>query len=199
MYRTTIAPAASADTTAFAGSAALLGYSVNVQSEPAAPAVRSGGRRPSLASAKCSQRRLSRVLEFIDNHCDRPLSVETLAEVACLSKSHFARFFKAATGMSPHRYISEKRVDHAKHLLEDHKRPVLNVALVCHFSSHANFCKTFRRVTGMTPGQYRAAVMVRASAERAQGDQAPLASPEARRIQPIAFVGGEANRAWSAF
>ncbi|MET0331225.1 MAG: AraC family transcriptional regulator [Dyella sp.] len=111
-----------------------------------------------------SQRRLHRVLEFIDMHCDRPLSVETLAEVACLSKSHFARFFKAATGMSPHRLISERRIAYAKLLLEDPKKPVLSVALICHFSSHANFCKTFRRVTGMTPGQYRAAAIRRATA-----------------------------------
>jgi len=119
---------------------------------------------PLMRENASSQRRLQRVLEFIDAHCDRPLSVEALAEVACLSKSHFARFFKAATGMSPHRLISERRIAYAKQLLEDPKKPVLNVALVCHFSSHANFCKTFRRVTGMTPGQYRASAIRRSAA-----------------------------------
>lgn len=133
-----------------------------------------------------SQRRLHRVLEFIDAHCDRPLSVEALAEVACLSKSHFARFFKAATGMSPHRLISERRIAYAKQLLEDPKKPVLNVALVCHFSSHANFCKTFRRVTGMTPGQYRASAMRRAAAASAQLTEAKYeAADRAESQRPL--------------
>jgi AraC-like DNA-binding protein len=139
-----------------------------------------------------SQRRLHRVLEFIDNHCDRPLSVEALAEVACLSKSHFARFFKAATGMSPHRLISERRIAYAKQLLEDPKKPVLNVALVCHFSSHANFCKTFRRVTGMTPGQYRASAIRRAAAASASAHSNGALNESVSRTESLRQHGNQA-------
>jgi len=100
--------------------------------------------------------RLQRVFEFIEAHLQDDITVETLASTACLSRFHFARAFKAATGKAPHQFISVKRLELAKSLLTEGRRSLMDVALICHFSSQANFSRAFHRATGITPGQYRA-------------------------------------------
>lgn len=100
--------------------------------------------------------RLQRVFEFIEAHLEDDITVETLASTACLSRFHFARAFKAATGKAPHQFISVKRLELAKSLLTEGRRSLMDVALTCHFSSQANFSRAFHRATGITPGQYRA-------------------------------------------
>jgi AraC family transcriptional regulator len=100
--------------------------------------------------------RLQRVFDFIEGHLNDDITVETLASTACLSRFHFARAFKAATGKAPHQFISVKRLELAKSLLTEGRRSLMDVALICHFSSQANFSRAFHRATGITPGQYRA-------------------------------------------
>lgn len=101
------------------------------------------------------QRRLSRVLDYIEANLEGDLAIEQLASIACLSQFHFARAFKAAVGSSPHRYISGKRLDRARTLLADGDRSLVDIALTLHFSCQANFTRAFRQATGQTPGQYR--------------------------------------------
>jgi AraC family transcriptional regulator len=101
------------------------------------------------------QRRLARVLDYIETNLEGELTVNHLASIACLSQFHFARAFKAAVGRSPHRYISDRRLERAKALLADGDRPLVDVALALSFSCQANFTRAFRAATGQTPGQYR--------------------------------------------
>jgi AraC family transcriptional regulator len=101
-------------------------------------------------------RRLRRVLDFIADGLESDLSVEKLAGVACLSRFHFSRAFKRAVGIPPHRYIAERRFEHAKALLSSTDRPLADIALACRFSSQGNFTRAFLRASGMTPGKYRA-------------------------------------------
>src|SRR4029450_4435452 len=99
-------------------------------------------------------RRLVRVLAFIDAHLDHELSLEALAREACLSAFHFARSFKAATGVSPHRYVLQRRLDHAKTLLAAGTLPLAEGALTCVFSSQAHFSSSFKQATGISPSLY---------------------------------------------
>jgi AraC-like DNA-binding protein len=85
-----------------------------------------------------------------------PLSVEDLASTAALSRFHFTRAFKAATGKTPRQHVSERRLQLAKSLLAGGDRSLMEIALACNFSSQANFARAFRRSTGVTPGKYRA-------------------------------------------
>ena len=101
------------------------------------------------------QRRLTRVLDYIEANLEGHLTVDHLASIACLSQFHFARAFKAAIGRSPHRYISDRRLERAKALLADGDRPLVDIALALSFSCQANFTRAFRAATGQTPGQYR--------------------------------------------
>ncbi|MCY3827586.1 MAG: AraC family transcriptional regulator [Rhodospirillaceae bacterium] len=101
-------------------------------------------------------RRLRRIAEFIDAHLSEDLTVETLANEACLSPFHFARAFKAATGTAPHRYLTDRRIEHAKSLIAEGRLPLVEIADVCGFSSQAHLTRWFKRIVGTTPGAYRA-------------------------------------------
>jgi AraC family transcriptional regulator len=101
------------------------------------------------------RRRLARVLDYIEINLEGDLAIDRLASIACLSRFHFARAFKAAVGQSPHRYVSAKRLERAKTLLVRGDQPLVDIALALNFSCQANFTRAFRQVTGQTPGQYR--------------------------------------------
>jgi AraC family transcriptional regulator len=95
------------------------------------------------------------VLEYIEANLEGDLSVDQLASIACLSRFHFARAFKAAVGRSPHRYVSAKRLERAKALLIRRDQSLVEIALALNFSCQANFTRAFRQMTGQSPGQYR--------------------------------------------
>lgn len=98
---------------------------------------------------------LRRVLLFIEQNLDDDLSLATLAAVAGLSPSHFARRFKAAMGDAPHRYVLARRVNGAKRLLLESDMPLAEIAAETGFSSQAHLTGIFGRAVGMTPGAYR--------------------------------------------
>jgi len=99
-------------------------------------------------------RRLGRVVDYIGSNLTREITVDQLASVASLSRFHFSRMFKAATGRSPSRFIGVQRLELAKSLLVA-GASITQVAELCQFSSASNFVRAFRRVGGLTPGQYR--------------------------------------------
>lgn len=111
--------------------------------------IRDGQRSKALDS-----RRLRRVLDYIDSNLTNQISAEALAGVASLSRFHFSRMFKAATGRSPSQYVGDRRLELAKSLLQL-GASVAQVAYDCGFSSESNFARSFRRCTGVSPGQYR--------------------------------------------
>jgi len=102
--------------------------------------------------------RLRRVLDYIAAHLDQDLGLADLARTAGMSAHHFAVLFRQRMGTSPHRYVVEQRLEHAKRLLRDHTRSILEVALLSGFESQSHFGRVFRRVVGMTPSEYRAAL-----------------------------------------
>jgi AraC family transcriptional regulator len=108
--------------------------------------------------AGLDRRRLTRVLDYIGANLEGDLTLARLASVACLSRFHFSRAFKAAVGRSPHHYVSVKRLELAKQLLEKGDQPLAHIALTLKFSCQANFTRAFREATGQTPAQYRRSV-----------------------------------------
>ncbi|NYE63404.1 AraC family transcriptional regulator [Duganella sp. 1224] len=99
--------------------------------------------------------RLRRVLDYIAAHIDRPVAVAELASVACISTYHFCRMFRAATGVSPQRYVSRLHLQRAKQMLAAGELCLAQIAMATHFSSQSSFTRAFRRETGMSPGDYR--------------------------------------------
>ena len=98
--------------------------------------------------------RLQRVLDFIEARLADDISLSDLAAEACFSPFHFLRVFRHATGLSPHRYVIERRVKAAQQLIAK-KQSLAQVALDTGFGSQASLTRGFRSVTGLTPGQYR--------------------------------------------
>src|SRR5438270_9023782 len=78
-----------------------------------------------------------------------------LAAQAGLSKFHFTRLFKSATGVSPSQYHINLRMDAARKLLRETKKSVLDVALEIGYSNPSHFAQLFRRETGLSPSDYR--------------------------------------------
>lgn len=103
-----------------------------------------------------SDRRLLRVLDFIEAHYDEPLSLETLAAKAGISRYHFATVFKRAVGRSPHRHVQELRLRCAAAMLRSTDRSVHDIAFSCGFSSASHFSAAFRAAHGESPSDYRA-------------------------------------------
>jgi AraC family transcriptional regulator len=111
--------------------------------------------------------RLRAVVEYIEEHLDAGLTLEQLAAVARLSPYHFARQFKAATGLPPHRYVITRRVERAKQLLQGRgDRSLAEVAACAGFSDQSQFSRHFKRLVGATPGKYRVSARI---ANRPQG------------------------------
>jgi AraC-like DNA-binding protein len=110
-----------------------------------------------LATGGLPKWRLRRVRTYIDWHICKPIKLATLAEVVGLSKMYFAAQFRAATGCRPHEYILRKRIERAQQMLLDTAEPLVSVALAVGFQSHAHFSTVFKRFSGLSPYQWRAA------------------------------------------
>lgn len=120
-----------------------------------ATAYGTSGARLTRMTGGIDQARLRRVLDYIDANVEEDLSIEALARVACLSAFHFARAFKVAFGVPPHRYVAERRFRHATQLLQTTHLSLAEISDACRFSSQANFTRAFVRTTGITPGSFR--------------------------------------------
>lgn len=116
----------------------------------------SGACVPTETSAhRLNDIRLRRVLDYIAANIEDDITLGQLAGIAAYSPFHFARKFVLAMGVSPHRYISRKRLEKAMAELAAGKLPLAEIALNAHFSSQASFTRAFHRGTGMTPKEYR--------------------------------------------
>ena len=114
------------------------------------PGATPGGQRVPLPPHK-----LRRAIQYIDDNLRDDLTLSALASAVSLSPGHFAHAFRQATGVAPHRYVLERRVDRAKKLLRDSDLPITEIAARIGCSTHSHFSVLFRRVTGYTPRQFR--------------------------------------------
>lgn len=100
--------------------------------------------------------RLQQVVEHIRINLGTELSIIALARIAQTSPFHFARQFKVSTGLTPHQYVLEARIERAKQLLASPQFSIADVAQACGFATQAHLTTVFRAHVGTTPGTYRA-------------------------------------------
>jgi AraC family transcriptional regulator len=112
----------------------------------AAMATRSGGLSPA---------HLKLVLDHIDAHIAEEIGLDELAALTGKSPCHFLRCFKQSTGISPHRYVTQRRIDHACKLLVAAELSLVEIALACGFADQSHFGRVFRRERDQTPMAYR--------------------------------------------
>jgi len=101
-------------------------------------------------------RRLLRAKDRMDAASEEDWPVERLAEVSGVSNAHFARSFKEAFGVPPHRYLLTRRIERAKALLRDSEAPIIEIAFQTGWNSLGTFGRVFRDVTGESPSGLRA-------------------------------------------
>jgi AraC family transcriptional regulator len=99
--------------------------------------------------------RLNRVLAYVDANMEETVHLSTLAEAAGMSIYHFAKLFKASTGMSPHQYVLRRRIEHAKELLRKPGLSLSEISLRAGFSDQSHLTNVFRRFVGVTPFRFR--------------------------------------------
>jgi AraC family transcriptional regulator len=83
------------------------------------------------------------------------ITLDSLAEVAGLSRYHLCRAFRTTTGLPPHAWLTQARLAQARRLLREGNLPINEIARLCGFASPNQFATTFRRAMGVTPSVYR--------------------------------------------
>jgi AraC-type DNA-binding domain-containing proteins len=100
-------------------------------------------------------RRLSWGRDYLDSCFDESISVTHAAGAACLSRYQFQRLFQQAFGMTPHGYLTERRLREARRLLKETDEPVTSICMRVGFESLGSFTTLFRRRHGLPPGAWR--------------------------------------------
>lgn len=100
-------------------------------------------------------RMFNQCLEYINQHYAENLSLESVADLCCLSKYHFSRCFKEYTGKTFYNYLTERRITAASELLEQADLSITEVAMQSGFSSISAFNRTFQLHKHCTPSEYR--------------------------------------------
>jgi AraC-like DNA-binding protein len=104
-----------------------------------------------------SPAKLRRIIAYIQEHLAEELPLATLAAVVPLSRAHFARLFKQATGRTPHQYVLHCRLERAKQLLAETTLPLGEIACQVGCADHSHLTALFRQYVGLSPKAYRAA------------------------------------------
>lgn len=110
---------------------------------------------PQKRIGRLSRRRIQRAVDYIHSNLNLDLSLAELSKVVCISPSYFAISFKATTGVSPHQYIIQCRIDRAKQLLKNSNLSISRVAQDLGFSHQSHLHHHFKRIVGVTPRTFQ--------------------------------------------
>lgn len=106
-------------------------------------------------SQSISQQTLNWITSYLSLHLDQEVRIEDMARRANLSPSRFNAVFKAQYGVTPHQYLLDMRISHARELLRNTDLSQELIATYCGFADVHHFSKCFRKKTGLPPGRYR--------------------------------------------
>lgn len=112
-------------------------------------------------SQKNYTEKISAVLDYMDRHFAEDLTLEHVAAVAGFSKYHFSRTFKQLSGYNFYDYLLHRRIKASEMLLMKRGLSISQIALHSGFSSIATFNRTFKKIKGCTPTQYRGMFQLR--------------------------------------
>jgi AraC family transcriptional regulator len=117
-----------------------------------------GGMRPrDAASGGLAPWQERRAREIMRTRFASSLTIADVAAECKLTPSHFARSFRRSTGVAPHEFLSQLRIDEAKRLMLSTKLPLADIALICGFGDQSYFTRVFSRSVGASPGAWRRA------------------------------------------
>ncbi len=99
---------------------------------------------------------LPRIFRFVEANYKKTCTLEALAESTSYHSVYLSRYFKRCTGLTYTDYVNRYRVNEARYILKNVDQSILQTAYDCGFDSLRNFNRNFKKVTGMTPSEYRA-------------------------------------------
>ncbi|MGJ0693407.1 helix-turn-helix domain-containing protein [Bacteroides faecis] len=99
--------------------------------------------------------RIQKVLSYIRTNIYKTIDIDSLAAISCLSKDHFIRLFKKEINNTPLQYINQKKIEKAQLILITDSMPVKNISYLLAYEDHSYFNRLFKKLTGVTPQQYR--------------------------------------------
>jgi AraC family transcriptional regulator len=123
-----------------------------------------------------------RVCEFMEARVMGDFSLQDLSRLIGLSPEHFCRAFTRSLGQSPFRWLEHRRMDIARALISDGRLSLTEIAQELGFSGQSSFGAAFRRITGMTPTQYRKRFVPRSLATSGQSSSKSV-NPERKEAQ----------------
>jgi AraC family transcriptional regulator len=107
-------------------------------------------------SRKIYLQRINHVLDYMDAHLAESLNMNTLADIACFSPFHFNRIFSALIQETPNNYLRRMRIEKAAWMLVySQELSITEISELCGFRSMPVFCRTFRGLMQLSPGEYR--------------------------------------------
>jgi transcriptional regulator of acetoin/glycerol metabolism len=110
---------------------------------------------PPQAHGGLSTGAMRRVREYVEVHLNESIDLGMLARIAGLSMHHFARQFKQSAGVTPHYYLTQKRVERAQEMLVQTDLPLVEIAYAAGFSDQSHLARHFRYMLGTTPREFR--------------------------------------------
>ena len=112
-----------------------------------------------LASAKpriwTTDKRLTKVLQYINNNIYDDIDIQVLADEACVTKHYLIRIFRRCFGIAPLQYINRKKIEKAQLMLITSDFAIKELAFTLGFNTPAYFCRLFKHIAGCTPQEYR--------------------------------------------
>ncbi|WP_308418362.1 AraC family transcriptional regulator [Nostoc sp. CENA543] len=99
--------------------------------------------------------KLKQAIAYINDNLEQDLALAEIAAIVDMSMYHFSRLFKQSTGLAPHQYVMNCRIERAKKLLIQTNQPIEKICEQIGFQSQSHFTNVFRKLTGITPRAYR--------------------------------------------
>jgi len=106
-------------------------------------------------SPRLPRYKLDRATEYIDDHLRENLTLEEISQSLSMSPYHFAHVFKQTVGLTPHRFVTQRRMELAKALLRETLLSITQIAQQVGYSNQSHFSVVFHQCTGQTPSEYR--------------------------------------------
>jgi AraC family transcriptional regulator len=137
--------------------------------------------------------RIDRVIDYLRENLDRPVTLGELANVACFSEFHFHRIFRAVSGETLNNFTNRLRLEKAARLLRYSDQSLTDIALDCGFSSSATFSRAFRSGYDTSPSQFRKSGEIKKSKickELFPEDEygLPMSAEEKRATFPVRLI-----------
>jgi AraC family transcriptional regulator len=107
------------------------------------------------STSRLTQQQIRSINEYIEIHLGDVIQTRHLSGVVHLSRSHFCRVFRLTVGVSPGKYLLQRRLQRATALLQDSSSSLCEIATICGFVDQSHLTKTFRKRLGTTPARWR--------------------------------------------